>query len=80
METKVKPWGNSQGVRFPKSVMKEAGFQIDDLLEIQVSHGKIVLMKPRIHKTLKERIAETGGTLEGMGELDWGEPMGNEVW
>ena len=80
MEVQVKEWGNSQGIRIPKSVMKEAGFQMYDILDVRVSHGQIVLAKPFRHKTLRERIEESGKPLQGIGELDWGEPVGSEVW
>ena len=80
MEVQVKKWGNSQGIRFPKAIMQEAGIQVDDVLQVDVEDGKIILSKPFYHKTLKERVLESGVPLSGIGELDWGEPAGNEVW
>ena len=80
MEVQVKEWGNSQGIRFPKSVLQEAGIQLDEKLMVEVEKGKIVLYRPFRHKTLEERIQESGCELSGIGELDWGEPQGNEVW
>ena len=41
---------------------------------------KIVLKKRNQHRTLAERIAEAGGTLEPVCEYDWGELEGREVW
>ena len=32
------------------------------------------------HKSLKERAAEYGGNLNLSDEIDWDEPVGNEVW
>ena len=32
------------------------------------------------HKMLAQRIEESGVPLSGIGELDWGEPVGNELW
>lgn len=72
MEVQVKAWGNSQGIRFPKTVMQEARIRVED--------GKIILSRPFYHKTLKERVLESGVPLSGIGELDWGEPAGNKVW
>ncbi len=80
MEVQVKEWGNSQGIRFPKSVLQEAGINLDDKLTLEVEKGKITLYTPFRHKTLEERIRESGKELKGLGELDWGEPQGNEVW
>ena len=53
---------------------------IDDILDVQISDGMIILMKPFRHKTLEERAAEFGGQLDLDGEYDWGEQMGREVW
>ena len=80
MEVQLKPWGNSQGIRLPKSVLKEAGFQPGDTLLAKPENGRIVLYRAVRHKTLEERVRESGCALTGIGELDWGEPQGNEVW
>ena len=80
MKVQVKEWGNSQGIRFPKAVLQEAGIAVNDMLNVEVENGKIVLYPEFRHKTLEERIRESGCELRGIGELDWGEPQGNEVW
>ena len=58
MQTQVKAWGNSQGVRISKEVLQAAAISIDDILDIKVSNGMIMLVKPFRHKTLEERAAE----------------------
>ena len=80
MQAKVTAWGNSQGIRIPKEILKEAGIAINDLLNIKISNGMIMLVKPNRHKTLEERAAEFEGNLNLDGEFDWGEPVGREVW
>ena len=81
METQLKPWGNSQGIRLPKAALNEAGFQPDDVLSIQAENGRIILYRAIRHKTLEERAAEYDGKLNLEGELDWrGDPVGSEVW
>ena len=80
MEVQIKTWGNSQGIRFPKEVMREAGIGVNDVLNIEVSQGKIILSKPFRHRTLRERVEASGKELSGISELEWGEPAGNEVW
>ena len=81
MEVQLKPWGNSQGVRLPKTVLNEAGIQPDDSLVVKAENGRIILYRSIKHKTLEERAAEYGGNLNLDSELDWrGDPVGNEVW
>ena len=45
MEIQLKPLGNSQGIRLPKAVLQEAGFEPDDNLLIRAEAGKIVLLR-----------------------------------
>ncbi|MBQ1241030.1 MAG: AbrB/MazE/SpoVT family DNA-binding domain-containing protein [Lachnospiraceae bacterium] len=80
MQTQVKKWGNSQGVRLPKEVLEMAGFSLNDVLSVNVSNGVIMLTREFKHKTLEERAAAFGGELNLDGEYDWGEPLGREVW
>ncbi len=80
MQTQVKVWGNSQGIRIPKEVLKEASISVDDILDVKVSNGMIMLVKPFRHKTLEERTAEFDGKLSLDGEFDWGEASGRESW
>ena len=80
MQTQVKAWGNSQGIRIPREVLQEADVAVNDVLNITVSNGVIMLAKPLRHKTLEERAAEFGGKLDLDGEFNWGEPEGREIW
>ena len=82
MTTQVKAWGNSCAVRIPMGILKEAGIQRDDELDIQVNGTDIILSKTNKinHKTLEERILAYGGKLDLLMDYDWGEPMGREMW
>ena len=80
MQAQVKQWGNSQGIRLPKEVLKSAGISVNEVLDVTVSNGVITLEKTMRHKTLEERALEYGGRLMLDGEYDWGEPVGREVW
>ena len=80
MQAQVKKWGNSQGVRLSKEILRSAGIALNEVLDVVVSNGTITLVKPFRHKTLEERASEFGGKLMLDGEYDWGEPVGREVW
>ena len=80
MQAQVKEWGNSQGIRLSKEILKSAGIAVNETLEVTVSDGVITLTKTFRHKTLEERAAEFNGELMLDGEYDWGEPVGREVW
>ena len=80
MQTQVKAWGNSQGIRLPKEILNSAGIMLNEFLDVTVSDGVITLAKSFRHKTLEERAAEYDGNLMLDGEFDWGDPVGREVW
>lgn len=79
MQAQVKEWGNSQGIRLSKEILKSAGIMFNDVLDVTISNGVIILTKPFRHKTLEERADKFGGKLMLDGEYDWGEPAGREV-
>ena len=80
MQAQVQEWGNSQGIRIPKEIVKSAGIALNEMLDVTVSEGIITLRKSFRHKTLEERAAEFDGKLVLDGEYDWGEPVGREGW
>lgn len=80
MQVQVKEWGNSQGIRIPKEILQNAGIALNEVLDVTVLNGTIVLAKKFRHKTLEERAAEFGGELNLDGEYDWGKTVGREVW
>ena len=80
MQAQVKVWGNSQGIRISKETLSEAGLSIDDVLDVKVMDGKIMLSKQHRHISLEERASLYGGSLKLDGEYDWGDPVGREIW
>lgn len=80
MQAQIKEWGNSQGIRLSKEILKSAGIELNEVLDVTISNGAITLTKSFRHKTLEERAAEFNGKLMLDGEYDWGRPVGREVW
>ena len=80
MQAQVKTWGNSQGIRLSKEILQAANITVDDVLDVKVSNGAIMLAKSFRHKTLEERASEFGGKLNLDGEFNWDDPVGREVW
>jgi len=48
MQTKIKQWGNSYGVRIPRSVLKTANISENDIIELVPENGVIALRKSNI--------------------------------
>ena len=82
MNTKVQRWGNSQGVRLSKELLSQADIKVGDAVEVAVRDGVLVVTPVRRVRgghDLKELIKRIPKGYETE-ELDWGKPVGREVW
>ena len=79
MTTQVAKWGNSLGLRLPKSVAAEARLAEGDAVDVSVQNGAIVIRPAGPAYTLDTLVARiTPGNCHR--ETDWGRPVGTEVW
>ena len=80
MEAKILKWGNSDAIRLPKVILKELKLKTGDTICISKEGNKIVLTKlSKQFKSLEERFADYKGNYKPT-EMDWGKPVGNEIW
>jgi len=80
MVAQVKKWGNSHGIRLSKELLSLADIKNDDILEVEIIDGNIILRKEQRHKTLEERAMAYGGKLGPYSEIFDIEPVGCERW
>ncbi len=80
METKIQKWGNSLGIRLPKSVTESQLLSAGSSVKISSVDNKIIIEKQVKRKmTLKERV-DLITSENRHDEIDWGKPRGNEIW
>lgn len=77
--TQVSKWGNSLGLRLPKSVTREAQLDEGDAVDVSVDNGAIVIRPRRPRYSLEELVARITPKNRHH-ENDWGGPLGDEVW
>jgi antitoxin MazE len=76
--TSIAQWGNSLGVRLPKSLLEQTHLRKGDALTIETTEDGI-LLRPTSPGNLAKMVAAI--TPENLhGETLTGNPMGNEVW
>ena len=54
----------------------------NDTVEVTTDHNNIIIKKadnPRTYRTIQERFADFEGEYEPI-VIDWGKPVGNEIW
>jgi len=82
MVTKVQKWGNSQGVRLSKELLANADIEVGDAVEVAVREGTLIvtpLRRVRGGHDLRQLVRRLSKGYEPE-ELDWGPPVGREVW
>ena len=79
MTTRVSKWGNSLGLRLPKSVTQATQLTEGDAVEITVQKGTIVIRPSKPAYSLRELVAKITPVIRH-DESDWGAPVGRESW
>lgn len=85
MRAKLAKWGNSAAIRIPKAILEELNIDINNFENIsfnmEIKEDKLILRKKQ-RKTKFELLAEKskGEKLNPKVDIDWGTPVGKEVW
>jgi antitoxin MazE len=82
MVTKVQAWGNSQGLRLNRQVLSEARIEVGDDVDLSVRDGVIVIApvkRVRGRCDLEALVARIPRGYKPE-KIDWGKPVGREVW
>lgn len=87
MRTKLQRWGNSQGVRLPRSIIESLGISVGAPVIVEVSGDRSqITITPapesrpvRGRHRIEDLIAESSPNAFAE-EHDWGAAQGKEVW
>jgi antitoxin MazE len=80
MQTKIQKWGNSLGLRIPRSFAEEAGVRVGSEVDLSIQDGDLVIkatkrtkyqLKDLLRKVTAKNIHE---------EIATGDPVGKEAW
>jgi antitoxin MazE len=79
MEAVIRRWGNSPALRLPSAALKQAGYTLEQKVELVVSRGLIVI-QPSEHVTYSLDKLLAGITTDNShGEFSFGKPVGKEA-
>ena len=88
IQTNIRRWGNSQGIRLTKEILAQMNLQENDTVGINIYDGKMTVEKinkpkylnleERLEAFYKRPIDEI--YVESTQEVDVGDPVGNEQW
>lgn len=88
IQTSIRRWGNSQGIRLSKEILAQMNLQENDTVGINIYDGKMTVEKVNKPKylSLQERLEAFYKRpideiyVESTQEVDVGDPVGNEQW
>jgi antitoxin MazE len=80
MKTQIGQWGNSLALRIPQYAVEALDLKPNDAVECTVEAGKLIVQRIQILPELSLDELLAGITESSEGEVEWGKPMGEEVW
>jgi antitoxin MazE len=82
MITRIQKWGNSQGLRLGRQVLEDGCISVGDDFDVAARDGMIVIAPARRIRgkvSLQELVSRIPENYRSE-EMDWGKPLGKEVW
>lgn len=81
MVVTINKWGNSQGIRFPKELLKKLHAKVGSSLNLEYEDGRVIIEpidtppKYNIHDLVKNIKPD-----DRPEEVSWGKTEGKEIW
>jgi antitoxin MazE len=82
MQTTLRKWGNSVGLRIPSGLLAELNLSENSTVDLKVEDGRLIVapkQKRNWKYSLDQLLAEVSEANIHR-ETDWGVPVGDEVW
>lgn len=82
MITKIQKWGNSHGLRLSRALLSDAHIDVGDAVDVAVHKGTFIVTPVRRVRgghDLRKLVSRISKKYRPR-ELDWGRPVGREVW
>ncbi|WP_088188365.1 AbrB/MazE/SpoVT family DNA-binding domain-containing protein [Desulfosporosinus sp. FKA] len=77
MEAMARKWGNSIGIRIPASMASTIKINDRTPIDIELDGEKIIITRKKFN--LEDLLARIPDEYEAE-EIDWGDPVGGEIW
>lgn len=80
MHTTIRKWGNSLGLRIPRSFATEARVEEGAAVDLSVRNGRLVVRPLRARRCALSALLRKVSPQNLHGEVSTGRPIGREVW
>lgn len=79
MHAVIRKWGNSPALRLPTSLLKEAGYQLEQTVELRVASGRIIIQPSDKVEYELDALIEGITAANVHDEAGFGPPVGKEA-
>jgi antitoxin MazE len=80
MQTKIQKWGNSLGLRIPRSFAAEAQVEEGAAVDLSVENGRLLVRPLRVRKYALNALLRKVSRRNLHGEISTGRAVGREAW
>jgi antitoxin MazE len=80
VQTRIRKWGNSLGLRIPSAFAREAGVQAGSEVDLSIRNGDLVMRPARRRRYRLKDLLRRITRKNVHGEVDMGAPAGKEAW
>lgn len=80
MQTRIQKWGNSLGLRIPRSFAEEAGVGVGSEVDLSIQDGDLLIKPARRRVYQLEELLRRITAKSLHCEVDTGGPVGREIW
>ncbi len=79
MDAVIRKWGNSPAVRLPTAVLKQAGYQLEQKVDLVVSKGRIIIQPSEKVEYDLDSLVNGINAKNLHTEVSFGSPVGKEA-
>jgi antitoxin MazE len=80
VHTKIQKWGNSLGLRIPRSFAAEAHVEAGTTVDLSVDNGRLLVRPLRVRKYSLKALLRRVSRRNLHGEVSTGKAVGREPW
>ena len=80
MEAVIRKWGNSPALRLPTTLLKEAGYQLEQKVDLVVSRGRIIIQPSEKVEYDLDALVSGINAANAHEEVSFGAPVGKEAF
>ncbi len=80
MKATLRKWGNSAALRIPAAILESAHLDLDDLVDVREEKGRIVIEPLQAKHYDLGHLIQRISSKNRHSSVDFGPPVGKEVW